>query len=781
MYTTHLDVENCFQAHCDLPVASRILLQTPDGFNPLFYLPNAAVNTIIVVHPFMIDDATPGDSRVTRKFFKRNIPVVVTTDATPLSALYQDARWTTNTAPITFIRNEELILLKAEAHANLGQTTEAVNAINVIRKSAALADYTGATTKDALINEILYQRRYSLWAEPWGHRWIDARRYNKLNEIPTSDDDFEYSLCTNVLQHGWANFDLGTMVAKSIKKGKALGMPNSFLSAINHAESEAFLVAFKLELESWIRLKGMLPNSGTIDWKNIDPLLIGDLMLIFDKKFNPDGSFLKYKCRIVFRGDRWKNINNLPKYATAVDTDSLLLFLGIAASEDLDLWKVDVGTAFLHGEFPPGMVQYVRRPHGVPDEYMPRMFQLGKCVYGHPLASYQWDIKANKDLASLDFKKLSSSPSVMIREKSKTSDRIALARATDDILFQAPYGSANKSEINSALEKIYGKITIEDTPSGTLNYLGMQFTRNRKERTIDILMPKFMDEMRIKYPMNNGKEYPTTPQQYSKYFSKQELLDKEILLTKSQILEFQGVLGDSLWIAMHIKPTVKFALNLLSRRTANKPTLYDFNQALRVMHYCIGTADVPRKIGGKYGSILTVTVDSSFASHEDLKGQSCYTIHMGGGGSVMMDSKKQDDTAYHSTESEILGTALADKNVRWARNFTEEMGYPQREATPVGEDNTSTMKILNETSSIGKTKYMNLKFNIIKESIARKIYKLFYLETEDMPADIGTKALAPGIFKKLSDFCLGVKPLPQFLPFLTSKVDLPTSQVKGVS
>lgn len=160
----------------------------PDAFNPLFYLPNAAVNTIIVVHPSMIDDATPGDSRVARKFFKRNNPVVVTTDATPLSALYQDGRWTTNTTPIPFIRNEELILLKAEAHANLGQTAEAVNAINVIRKSAALAEYKGATTKDALINEILYQRRYSLWAEPWGHRWIDARRYNKLNEIPTSYD-----------------------------------------------------------------------------------------------------------------------------------------------------------------------------------------------------------------------------------------------------------------------------------------------------------------------------------------------------------------------------------------------------------------------------------------------------------------------------------------------------------------------------------------------------------------------------------------------------------------
>jgi hypothetical protein len=136
----------------------------------------------------MLDDATPGDTRVAKKFFKRTTAVTVTTDATPLLGTHQDGRWATNTAPIPFIRNEELILLKAEAHANLNQPTEAVAAINIIRTAAGIGNYTGATTQTALINEILYQRRYSLWAEPWGHRWIDARRYNKLNEIPTSYD-----------------------------------------------------------------------------------------------------------------------------------------------------------------------------------------------------------------------------------------------------------------------------------------------------------------------------------------------------------------------------------------------------------------------------------------------------------------------------------------------------------------------------------------------------------------------------------------------------------------
>lgn len=160
----------------------------PDLFNPLFYIRDASINTIVVVHPSVLQDATEGDKRVAEKFFERQEPVIITTDATPLVGTHQDNRWPNNTTPIPFIRNEELILLKAEAHAQLGETDLAVQAINVVRNAAEIGDYTGATDQASLIDEILYQRRYSLWAEPWGHRWIDARRYGRLDEIDTSFD-----------------------------------------------------------------------------------------------------------------------------------------------------------------------------------------------------------------------------------------------------------------------------------------------------------------------------------------------------------------------------------------------------------------------------------------------------------------------------------------------------------------------------------------------------------------------------------------------------------------
>ncbi|MCX2745174.1 RagB/SusD family nutrient uptake outer membrane protein [Mangrovivirga sp. M17] len=157
----------------------------PDVSNPLFYPLNAATSTILIVHPALIEDALPGDQRVVNKFFQRDDPVINNNisddngDAIP--GEYQDARWPSNTTNITYIRNEELILIYAEASVWEGNTQDAIDAINLIRNTWGIADYSGGTSNDELIDEILFQRRYSLWAEA-GHRWIDLRRTDRLND-----------------------------------------------------------------------------------------------------------------------------------------------------------------------------------------------------------------------------------------------------------------------------------------------------------------------------------------------------------------------------------------------------------------------------------------------------------------------------------------------------------------------------------------------------------------------------------------------------------------------
>ncbi|MBT8245664.1 MAG: RagB/SusD family nutrient uptake outer membrane protein [Winogradskyella sp.] len=132
----------------------------------------------IIVHDSWMADAEAGDTRVTSKTSVRSNP----TSQDGLNGTNQTALYASNVSPIDIIRNEELILLYAEA--NIGtNNTEAVNAINIVRNTASLPNWSGDSNDDnAVTMELLNQRRYSLWCE--NHRMFDLRRYGLSNTLP---------------------------------------------------------------------------------------------------------------------------------------------------------------------------------------------------------------------------------------------------------------------------------------------------------------------------------------------------------------------------------------------------------------------------------------------------------------------------------------------------------------------------------------------------------------------------------------------------------------------
>ena len=147
-----------------------------DQLNPM-YIPQNQNGEVRAAHPSFAADIITGDDRIS-KATKR----ITTASLNNLSSDRDVWVYTSGTAPIPIIRNEELILLYAEAKIATSAFSDAVVALNIIRTTHGLNTYSGALTKDALITEMLYQRRYSLFYE--GHRWIDMRRYNKLSDLP---------------------------------------------------------------------------------------------------------------------------------------------------------------------------------------------------------------------------------------------------------------------------------------------------------------------------------------------------------------------------------------------------------------------------------------------------------------------------------------------------------------------------------------------------------------------------------------------------------------------
>ncbi len=102
-------------------------------------------------------------------------------------------------ADIPWIKNEELLLLRAEARWNTGDKAGALADIDLVRVHAgglAPTTLTAGSSNDAFVTELLYNRLYSLMWEQ-GTRWIDARRYGRLAALPVDrpgDSKFENML-----------------------------------------------------------------------------------------------------------------------------------------------------------------------------------------------------------------------------------------------------------------------------------------------------------------------------------------------------------------------------------------------------------------------------------------------------------------------------------------------------------------------------------------------------------------------------------------------------------
>jgi hypothetical protein len=96
-------------------------------------------------------------------------------------------RYPSPNSPIPLIKNEELILLRAEANIGLNNPAAAVPDINLVRTtSGGLLPYAGPVDQPSLLTELLYNKRYSLLYEG-GHSWIDFRRYSRTADLVAFD------------------------------------------------------------------------------------------------------------------------------------------------------------------------------------------------------------------------------------------------------------------------------------------------------------------------------------------------------------------------------------------------------------------------------------------------------------------------------------------------------------------------------------------------------------------------------------------------------------------
>ncbi len=162
-------------ASLDLGVYHQYSLAAGDRSNPLFQDP---ATTNFRAHPSVVANAEAGDRRLTRKTMIGDVKTYQGLSSNIIFTVYASP-----TASIPVVRNEELVLLRAQANIGLNNLAAASRDLNYIRvRSGGLAAKTYATAAAAL-DQLLYEKRYSLLWES-GSRWIDTRLYGRLATLP---------------------------------------------------------------------------------------------------------------------------------------------------------------------------------------------------------------------------------------------------------------------------------------------------------------------------------------------------------------------------------------------------------------------------------------------------------------------------------------------------------------------------------------------------------------------------------------------------------------------
>jgi len=192
----------------------------------------------------------------------------------------------------------------------------------------------------------------------------------------------------------------------------------------------------------------------------------------FDRKVDSDGNIIRYKARLVARGDRQREfIHYNDTYSPVARMKSIRVLLALAAKMKMPIHQMDVKTAFLNADMdrdlfmkPPPNFQL---PPGK-DDYV---WKLKKSLYGLKQASRLWGDHLANTLSSLGFVRSSADNCIWTRQRNGHYTYIGCY--VDDLLIM---GTA-QDQVDQVKASLSSTYTMKDL--GLMKWcLGMRVTQS---------------------------------------------------------------------------------------------------------------------------------------------------------------------------------------------------------------------------------------------------------------------------------------------------------------
>jgi len=279
------------------------------------------------------------------------------------------------------------------------------------------------------------------------------------------------------------------------------------------------------------------------------------------------------------------------------------------------------------------------------------------------------------------------------------------------------------------------------------NILGINIKREGTTGSIKLSQHKYICELLRRFGMIDAKPV-ATPMEADAKPSKREYPNTEAERVQMQNIPYRELIGGLIYLSNATRPDISFSLNTLSRFCDN-PGLIHWKLAKRILRYLKGTIDYHITYR-KQNNALCSYVDSDWAGDIDDRKSCLGSVFTLANGPISWESRKQKSVALSTMESEYMALSDACKEAIYLRRLLSCMGFTNliNSATTVFCDNQSAIQLSKNNVHHGRSKHIAIRYHFSKEASENGEIQINYLESENMLADILTKALPKVKYEK---------------------------------
>ena len=507
--------------------------------------------------------------------------------------------------------------------------------------------------------------------------------------------------------------------------------PKTYAEFLRHPHQREFRQAMDVEFNT-------LESRGT--FKKVpksDNIAIIPTKWVWTYKFDEKGYLIKFKARIVARGDL-QPMNNQEVYASTLALKTFRTLLAIICNFDWITLQLDAVNAFVH--VPIDQLVHVAFPPGL--EGTDNILQLLRALYGLRTSPLLWLKDLTSTMRRLDFMEVPDDPCLFVHN----SKPIMAFFYVDDIVLTSPEDL--RQELYHIRDQLMKSYEIREI--GPLNhFLGARVIRDRKARKLWLTQADYIEKITKKFHLEHATvtHVPLPMESIPKW-------DQQA--STNQITGYQQRVGSALWAAIFSRPDIARACSLLSEHNTN-PSPQARRGIDQVLAYLNSTKDLAIEFcGGPFtdqhtgfiesndiDQCLRVSSDAAYADDTTTRRSTQGMLITLFNGPIAWKSTRQKTVTTSTTEAELLALSHTAKELIALQRFLNDITFDPGHQVHIACDNKQTIGLMTKDHPqfTTKLKHVDIHRFWLRQEVREGHIHLEWTPTNSMSADGLTKIL----------------------------------------